>query len=383
METKIDVYVQSRGLTQDHDYRWLKIETNHQTPTIPDILKGSLYADGKSIVPVDLIDSQKFSIVLLHWSNQLTLLITGLKSGEERVDFAGRAIRNSILIQGRYGYEKKFRGILIRALTEQLDLDEIVTSGGDYGFIVNHKALLDLAKSEDLQFDNPGNHTHIDKIAKNTPKNRQKLALELKQNQLPNREGLLIVVTSLKTGSVLEKMGVWRGLSNRIESETWIEYKTREIPKSSVSSLNKMSVTPHPSQVKKGGLILLLILLLLILVVIVAQSLQTTPPSQQEIQFPPETPSLETPTTPREIEIQPETETNPTPELSPNPVPETQPTPTPTIDETETNSTPETQPETWKTPTPTTNETQTNPTLETPPETLPTNGEDSPEKSES
>jgi len=355
METKIDVYVQSRGLTQDHDYRWLKIETNGQTPEIPTILKGSIQADGKRMVPVELIDSQKFSIVLFRLANELTLLITGLKAGEERIDFAGRSIRNSLLIRGRYGYEKDFRGILIRALTEQLelDLDRVITSGGDYGFTVDKKAIRTLAKLEDLQFDTQANH--IDRIAKNTPENRKDLALELRQNQLPNREGLLVVVTSLKAGSVLETMGVWRGLSNRIESEIWQDYNKRILPSSTVSRQSILPVTHNQTQAKKGGLILLIVLLLIILVAILAQILQPRSIPQPEIQFRQETLSPEAQITPHEIEIQPET--------------------APTY-------TPETQPETWKIQTPTSNKIETTPTPQIPPETLPTNDENSREKLE-
>lgn len=343
METKIDVYVQSRGLTQNDDYRWLKIETNGQIPEIPAILKGAIQADGKRMVPVELIDSQKFSIVLFRIANELTLLITGLKAGEDRIDFAGRSIRNSLLIRGRYGYEKDFRGILIRALTEQLelDLDRIITSGGDYGFTVDKKALRTLAKLEDLQFDSQANH--IDRIVKNTPEHRQDLALELRQNQLPNREGLLIVVTSLKAGSVLETMGVWRGLSNRIESENWKDYNTRMPPNTAVSRQSILPVTPSQTQVKKGGLILLIVLLLIILVAILAQIFQTRYIPQPEIQFRQETLSPEAQITPRKIEIQPET---------------------------------------WKIQTPTSNKTETTPTPQIPPETLPTNDADSREKLE-
>ncbi|MDY7012162.1 MAG: hypothetical protein SVX43_00960, partial [Cyanobacteriota bacterium] len=36
------------------------------------------------------------------------------------------------------------------------------------------------------------------------------------------REGLLIVLTSLKTQSALSEAGVWRGLSNRIAAEEWL-----------------------------------------------------------------------------------------------------------------------------------------------------------------
>jgi hypothetical protein len=303
------IYVQSRGLTQDHDYRWLKVDGNHQTPVIPELLNRPI--EGTQITPVDLIDSQKFSIVLFRFGNELTLLITGLKAGEDRIDFAGRTIRNSLVIQDRYAYEKRFRNIVIRALTNQLELDlnTAICSGGDYGFTVDLAAITALQNLEKLQFGEA--ESHLDKLAKNSPERRQDLALELSQNSLPNRQGLLIVVTSFKTDAVLKKINVWRGLSSRIESEDWQVFNER--PQANPTELNSTTVANQTPE-KKGGLIFLLLLLLLIAIAILILfylRTQVSPQPRPEILIP--TPAIQG--TPNPTPTQPEPWPTTTPEI--------------------------------------------------------------------
>jgi hypothetical protein len=47
---------------------------------------------------------------------------------------------------------------------------------------------------------------------------RQQLALEIQANCLPTNHDWLIVITTIKSAQDLEKLKVWRGLSNRIQA---------------------------------------------------------------------------------------------------------------------------------------------------------------------
>ncbi|MEM7591900.1 MAG: hypothetical protein AAF383_10350 [Cyanobacteria bacterium P01_A01_bin.83] len=213
------IYVQSRGKNQDQDYRWLRIKSNESYPENPDFLLQPI--NTLSVRPIDLIESQKPSIILAARENDYCLLITGLKARKERTDFTGRPVRNSVLwIVRKDSKNLIIRSLLIRALRGELDknIDTAINISGTYGFEVNYNHLKDFSESS-LAIDN---HEQIDpscKIGKNCDSVREEIALELESNALPHKKGLLVLVTSLKSASALKTTGVWRGLSNRVESE--------------------------------------------------------------------------------------------------------------------------------------------------------------------
>ena len=89
------IYIQSRGKKQDEDYRWFRIKSAEYYPENPDFLMQSLA--NSTLKPVNLIESQKQSIILVADRDNYYLLVTGLKAKENRTDFTGRSIRNSIL----------------------------------------------------------------------------------------------------------------------------------------------------------------------------------------------------------------------------------------------------------------------------------------------
>ena len=213
------IYVQSRGKNQDRDYRWLRIKSDESYPENSEFLRQSI---GKlSIKPVDLIESQKFSVILVATRNDYCLLITGLKAREERVDFTGRSVRNSLLwVCRKDENERQVRSLLIRALQGELDreLDRTISISGEYGFEVDHTLLKNLANSTS-EIANNQNTDLKGKIGQNSESLRQELALELENNTLPDTEGLLVLITSIKSAPALKATGVWRGLSNRVETE--------------------------------------------------------------------------------------------------------------------------------------------------------------------
>ncbi len=225
------IYVQSRGKNQDQDYRWLRIKSNEYYPENPDFLLQPIST--LSVRAIDLIESQKPSIVLVATQNDYYLLVTGLKARKERTDFTGRPVRNSVLWIIRKDCENLIiRSLLIRALRKELDknIDKDIDISGEYGFEVDYDRLKHLSNST-LAIGNNQNTDLNCKLGKNCDSLREELALELESNTLPDREGLLVLVTSIKSAYSLKETGVWRGLSNRVESEEFKQYSSLAIIK--------------------------------------------------------------------------------------------------------------------------------------------------------
>ncbi len=220
------IYIQSRGKNQDRDYRWLRIKAEEYYPENPKFLMQPIV--NLSLKPVDLVESQKFSVILVARKDDYCLLVTGLKAREERLDFAGRSLRNSLLwICPREDNEPKVRSLLIRALQGKLqrELDQTITTTGQYGFEVDYQSLVEFFDSP-LNLENNQNTDFGCKIAHNSEALRQEMVLELQANPLPHQKGLLVVVTSIKSASALKATGVWRGLSNRIKDEQFVQYSS-------------------------------------------------------------------------------------------------------------------------------------------------------------
>ncbi len=212
------IYVQSRGKSQDHDYRWLEIGKESQSPSIPPLLK--------DLKVEELIESQKPSLILARSGKYLLLLVTAMDSREERTDFIGRRVRNSVawVAIETPEIEQLFRAIAVLALQGELaaKIDQAINIGGNYGFEVDLKQLQTLVDRSAAGV-KPASSL---KYGKNDVHLRAQLASELSQYSLPSDLGtdqILVVVTTLKSQEALERLRVWRGLSSRIESETWIE----------------------------------------------------------------------------------------------------------------------------------------------------------------
>lgn len=221
----MDIYILSRGRKQDQDYRWLRINSDRYYPENPSFL--TQFVDNSGLKPVDLIESQKQSIILVAKANNYYLLVTGLKASEDRTDFTGRSIRNSVLWICQNSDGEKVRSLLIRALkgTLEAEIDKTIYFGGEYGFEVDRESLLKLSSSV-LGIEN-NRHSDLNcQIGSNCESLRQQTALELQTSPLPHRNGLLVLVTSIKSASVLKQAAVWRGLSNRIKGEEFEVYSS-------------------------------------------------------------------------------------------------------------------------------------------------------------
>lgn len=276
----MDIYVQSRGFSQDEDYRWLKIDRGESAKIeIPPI----------SIDVSKLIDNDTPSVVLTRLPQQLLLLlITGIEP-EGRIDFLDRQIRISVAWVGDNSEENILRHLAIRALKEQdridyslsseyslaQEIDKAITLAGDYGFEVSPSLMEQLVSqytSTSLLFSQPPNLTK--KIGPNLPKLKNELAEELLNCQLPTETAPLVVVTGIKKRETLESHGVWRSLSSLIDTEDWIEIRE----KSWFSTLN----LPEGQDLKNPVIWLMLLLsivsyLLSVLFDLISSNKKTTP----------------------------------------------------------------------------------------------------------
>ena len=209
------IYVQSRGKPQQKDYQWLKVRKNNFVREIPPILK--------RISVSELIDSKKYSLVLARNDGELVLLVTGLSS--ERIDFMNRPIRNSIAWVAQYSpeNEKIMRSLAVLALRDKEALEKIVKEAvvetevsSEYEFGVNRAKINQLSESITVQSND--NSEKRNKIGNNSPELQREVASELENNRLPDRDGILVLVTSLKTESGLREYQIWRGLSDKVSS---------------------------------------------------------------------------------------------------------------------------------------------------------------------
>ncbi len=211
----MNIYVKSRGYQQKQDYIW--------TPKEPNILAETGISK--------LIDGEYFSLVIARYDDKLLLYVTALESA--RADFRGRQIRNSVLWEGEDALEENLRRVAVLALQDQLSpkIENAITEAqnNSYSFQVNMKdiELGRLLKNQTFKaYPNPGLDKHKNYLAKYDQDRLQELADELKRKELPNREGMLIVVTTSTTEAELEQAGVWRGISELVateEEQNWKE----------------------------------------------------------------------------------------------------------------------------------------------------------------
>lgn len=203
---KIDIYVQSRGFSEEFDYCWV--------PKVPAIIQDNRVCN--------TIQSESPSLVLGRYSKQLLLLVTGLES-KRRHDFRGRIIRNSVawVCDDNPENEQLLRGIAAHALRNLLDdeVDKVIEFGNEDGFKFNSNFLNFI----NLKSTNSREPQYEPELYKNSEESKDNLAYELEERCLPNgnsfQNTLLVVVTGNKSAATLEDAGVWRGLSNLVKEK--------------------------------------------------------------------------------------------------------------------------------------------------------------------
>lgn len=275
------IYVDSRGFSQDYDYRWIEVTETAQkrAEELPYILRKA----------ADLIESDAPSVVLArngywltdnYWTEsvqsirekgvnpegfealkdlfsrdlktffdpnrrELILLITAIEPRERR-DFIERQIRISIawICEASDRNEQILRWLAARALeagdrnslTE--DINQAVRLGGEEGFEVDYHALIQLAEVgtiRGLLMDDPPDANNVT-IGYNTPELKAELAKDLKKYRLPQRDTPLVVVTDIQTEDALIEAQVWRGLSSLVNGDGW-----QVLPKSNKSTLSEVN----------------------------------------------------------------------------------------------------------------------------------------------
>lgn len=216
----MNIYIQSRGIAPEDDYCWLKIEDGNQVVAIPEILN--------RLSLVSLIDSQTFSLVLARDKQEFILYITGLEATPPEVDFMGRKIRNSLLWIA--SDEATIRALTVAALEGKLanPLEETIhrNTNSDNSFNIDTDLLKKLPDLVKLEYYN--NIYMPSQLGNNSETLRQQLALEIQTNCLPNQRQILIVISTIKSATDLERLKVWRGLSNRISTNDLIPTSTTE-----------------------------------------------------------------------------------------------------------------------------------------------------------
>ncbi|MHC0067047.1 WD40 repeat domain-containing protein [Nostoc sp. UIC 10890] len=241
----MEIYVQSAGVSQEHDYSWQKITDNGQTPTNePSQIKKFKY----------LLENESPSLLLARDAGKLILLVTGMKASQ-RKDYRGRTIRNTVawICQDAEENEQKLRGIAALSLQGELDnkIDNAVINAGEYGFEVSYNELRNL-KVPITQNSYPTEHWML---AENSNSNREKLAKVLLSESLPKTEHdteVLVVVTGIKAENTLKEARVWRGLSTLVQNKGFMRYPLPNIYKKS----------PESAQTNQGNNIRIVLILL-------------------------------------------------------------------------------------------------------------------------
>jgi hypothetical protein len=210
----MNCYVESCGFNPEHGYQWVQVSSSGQERAEPAIL-------AKHKVST-LIYGEKFSIVLGRYDGKIVLFVANLEASRGG-DYRGRLVRNSIACIGGYRDEAILRGIAVAALRGTLAslVDRAVQSDDfdeELGFRVIPEVINELChfKAKASQETDSRNL-----IAKNNDFFCQELANALDNQQLPNREGPLVVVTTIKRPDVFKKEQVWRALSESVEGDGW------------------------------------------------------------------------------------------------------------------------------------------------------------------
>ena len=205
------IYINSRGKRQD--YHWHKILAKKEEPVF-DFQNNTIERFS------NLINEEKFSILLTFINDELILFITALEPENYRVDSSGtsrRIIRNSLLLISSFSDEHIFRLITISALRGELrqKLEDIIEFDEDAGFKVtaNRDNLLNQLMPEvtiGSSATNPEKQSIIKLLSNET---KEQLANELQRYSLPKKLGILVVITKRASESDLRNKEVWRGLT--------------------------------------------------------------------------------------------------------------------------------------------------------------------------
>jgi len=260
------IYVQSSGVSEKHDYSWQGIDENQKQINE----EPKLVTKFKSLIQVEA-----HSLLLARGENrEILLLVTGMQA-RERTDYRSRKIRNSVAWVGRQEDEPMLRAIAVRILQSfrgqdslKEEIDRAVKPDTEEGFQVSFDIIeaKELAQSVEVE-NNPPNPKS--KIGLSTDEeNTNELVEELQKCQLPKKTGPLVVFTGIKSPSVLQDAGVWRG------------YCSLEDQKKIAGSVNETALEGKKNTILIVGL---LIFLIIVFCVVFQPGKEKTKPSQSHL----------------------------------------------------------------------------------------------------
>ena len=208
------IYISSRGIAPEHDYKWLRISQDDSQPhcdETPRCLDTQL---------TGLLQSDAASVLLHRRDDQYVLLLTAFHSS--RKDAQGRAIRASMVLHADLSEEKLIRGVAASALNDdirpQLEqvLNESIYNDNKTGFAVTPDIYEEIRQfiAPEPQYKPKYQSVYYP----NTTQNRQQIALFLKQNSLLNYFGPLILVTGVLSSTKLKNSKSWLGASRLIST---------------------------------------------------------------------------------------------------------------------------------------------------------------------
>lgn len=204
-------FVQSSGSAPHQDYRWYAVLPTGCTAAEPPRVREWS----------NLLDNDAPSVLLVHDAARWSLLVTNMPS--QRVDFQGRPLRNYLFWHSREVEEEHhLRALAADFLTkgnllyQQVDQQLIVATDNKAGFYVEHADLEKFSQRHaERQPPYPSAY-----LGCNNENNRQQLANELRQHQMPNQA--LVIVTDAKSPEKLERHPfLWRGLSSLESCQQW------------------------------------------------------------------------------------------------------------------------------------------------------------------
>lgn len=213
----MEIYIQSCGKSLEQDYAWQKLSDNERAYKIepPKIMEWiNRY-----------VQKDAHSVFIGRKENKLILFISNLESSK-RSDYVGRKARNSILCVAKNQEEEFLIQYLAASSLEDIDvftssIDKTIAFGGnESGFVIDHQQFYKIL-DQDLSNLGALKTNNICKIGKNSPELRTDLANEILNSRLPQKEGVLVVVTHYQDPKLFKETKVWRGLSALITENSW------------------------------------------------------------------------------------------------------------------------------------------------------------------
>lgn len=238
----MDIFVKTSNKSKD--YKWFKAENSQlQSPNIPNKLE-------------NLVDTEFESLVLYRESSQLILAITALKS--DRTDNRTRPIRNSLIWMTNDSEEVKIRSIILQYLENKEKLEKQVADAitEKPEIKINYANIKTIGNNQKVDSNSLDTSNEVCKIG-NLKQYKQELINEIKNDSLPEKDGLLIFITDSKSKDNITKENPWRGLSSQISDGKWINI-AKENP---VKNQKKPQALTSEKQFNLLSLILVIILI--------------------------------------------------------------------------------------------------------------------------